>query len=677
MNRYSGDDDDPGSNDQGSSQDNPPQGDSAKSPSTESSALPLNNKVVPLHPGSQEGFSDTNSGINNGSQNADLASQANSLVGEDNHTFRHILVAGIIALVVNLIIAALKLGVNAFISPSAALFSEGLHSLGDAFNSVILLVGIVRGNRQPDRSHPFGYGLEANLWALTASLLLFLSAGWALWEAATHLLHPVHTTQPVDYTWALWILAVSMVFEVYAIWTASRAILAEVGVVCGPLATIPNGYKYVSQAKVPTTKYVFFEDTMAFVGAFVAFIALFAGQVLVEQGMLPQRLAHVPDAIGSLLVGILLLTLAAKLFAYNKGILMGSSASQSVEAAIRNTVLGLYGVSHIHDLSTLDQGHAGLILHMTVEVEPDLPVKDMDDLTERIKQRLSEGFEAIRPEQVFIEVQADDSDERWEARFEQLLDEGLRRENFRPRHAALLRNAHEFSQLCLRDVMVPRTDVAYVNVDLSLRELADKMARDGHTRWPVFRENVDDLLGIAHARDVFQHVLYEQEHVPLSEILREIRIYPETKPVSDLLEEFKREKLQIAAVADEYGGFAGIVTIEDLMEEIIGDIWDENEAVETWLERLTPTQVRVNGRHNLDDLNDELGLTIPTDDFVTIGGYLFGQLGREPEAGDVVTFEDVALTIETVDGPRIESVMMTAPPNRLLQPEPLPNSDNN
>lgn len=590
-----------------------------------------------------------------------------SIVSEDN-TFKHILLAGVIALFVNLIIAGLKLGVNAFISPSSALFSEGLHSLGDAINSVILLVGIVRGNRSPDRSHPFGYGLEANLWALIASFLLFFSAGWALWEATTHLLQPAHLVPHGDYYWALWVLAVSMAFEVYAIWTAARAVLAELGIESGPLAVIPNGYRYVSQAKVPTTKYVFFEDTLAFIGAFVAFTALLAGQFLVQWGYLDPQYAHIPDGIGSFLVGILLLILAIKLFIYNKGILMGSSASQSVEAAIRETVLGLYGVSHIHDLSTLDQGHSGLIIHTTVEVEPDLPVKDMDDLTERIKQRLSDKFEAVKPEQVFIEVQADDSDERWEERFEALLDEGLKRENFRPRHAALLRNAHEFSELCLRDVMVPRTDVAYVNIDMPLRELADKMARDGHTRWPVFRENVDDLMGIAHARDVFQHVLYQQEQVPLKEILRDIHIYPETKPVSDLLEEFKREKLQIAAVADEYGGFAGIVTIEDLMEEIIGDIWDENEEIETWLERLSETQVRVNGRHNLDDMNEELALNIPTDDFVTIGGYLFGQLGRQPVAGDVVIFEDVTLTIETVDGARIETVMITAPPTRSLAP---------
>ncbi len=569
--------------------------------------------------------------------------------------FKHIVIAGVMALVINLVIAGLKLGVNSFYAPSAALFSEGLHSLGDALNSIILLMGIFRGNRLPDRRHPFGYGLEANLFALLASFLLFFSAGWAMWGAIDHLLHP-HPIENVHI--ALAVLGISMLFELYAIWTAARAILSELGIESTVWATIPNGFRYVSKAKVPTTRYVFFEDTLAFVGALIATVALSCSYLLVEWGLISSAYAHVPDAVGSLLVGVLLFVLASKLFAHNKGILMGSSASAKIEKAIRQAVLNLYGVSHIHHLSTLDQGHSGLIIHMTVEVEPDLPVKDMDDLTERIKQRLADKFDAIRPEQVFIEVQADESEDQWDARFEHLLEEGLKRDVFRPRHAALLRQAHEFSELSLRDVMIPRTDVDYVNINTPLLEVAELMTKEGHTRWPVFRENVDDLMGIVHARDVFQHVFYKQGHVQLSEILRDIHSYPETKPVSDLLDDFKREKLQIAAVADEYGGFAGIVTIEDLMEEIIGDIWDENEEVETWLEALSERQYRVNGRYNLEDLNDELKLNIPNDDFVTIGGFLFGQLGREPEAGDTIIFEDITFAIETVDGPRIETILL-------------------
>lgn len=640
------------------SSDSPSEGDHSSRSSQSPSEMARSN-VVNLH-GSRDGDAVDPAALNGASSDAVFQTS-----GEPSASlaYRHIMLAGLMALVINLVIAGLKLGVHRWVSPSAALFSEGLHSLGDALNSVILLVGIVRGNRVPDRRHPFGYGLEANLWALLASFLLFFSAGWAIWESVQHVLYP-HPVENIDM--ALWVLAISMIFELYAIYTASRAILSELGVESTVWATIPNGFRYVSQAKVPTTRYVFFEDTLAFVGAFIATMALLATFWLQEWQVITPEQAHIPDAIGSLLVGILLCVLAFKLFNYNKGILMGSAASAKIEKAIRDTVLNLYGVSHIHELRTLDQGHSGLMIHMTVEVEPDLPVKDMDDLTERIKQRLSDRFDSVRSEQVFIEVQADESEEEWGDRLEILLQEGLNEGIFSPRHAALLRQAHEFSELLLRDVMTPRTDVDYVNIDTPLLEVAERMTKEGHTRWPVFRENVDDLMGIVHARDVFQHVFYKQSHVPLSEILHDIHSYPETKPVSDLLEDFKRERLQIAAVADEYGGFAGIVTIEDLMEEIIGDIWDENEEVETWLEQLEESQYRVNGRYNVEDLNEELGLNIPTDDFVTIGGFLFGQLGREPELNDVIAFEDIRFTIEEVDGPRIETVIMTL---RVVEPE--------
>lgn len=584
--------------------------------------------------------------------------------------FGHALTACVIGMGVNFLIAGLKLGVNFFISPSAALFSEGLHSLGDGLNSVLLLFGVVRANRTADRARPFGYGLEANFWALAASFILFVSAVWAFVEGVHRLEQP---NGHENYFWALVVLGLSMVFEVYAIWTASRAVVAEVAVPTSFWKTIPNGYRYVREAKAPTTRYVFFEDTLAFLGALTAFLALMGGHAAVTMGLLAPAFAHIPDAVGSMMIALMMFLLAWNLFSHNKGILLAGAAPAKVEADIRRLVLSLHGVSHVHDLKTIDQGHSGLIVNLTVEVEPNTPVKDVDDLTERIKDKLCGRFKAIRQEQVFIEVLADETETEWGAKFEALIDEGCQRGVLRPRDEALVRRAYEFSELMVRDVMIPRTDVEHFNLDTPLAEAAQRIIETGHTRWPVFHDSIDDLLGIVHSRDVFREMLANRSDTPLASLIREIDFYPETKLVSDLLDEFRRERLRMAAVADEHGGFAGIVTIEDLMEEIVGDIWDEYEQEEAPFAYLAPHRLKVSGKANIEDLNDALNLNFPTDEYVTLGGLVFGMLGREPEQGDSVGFEDLTLTVDEVEGPRILTILIEAPtpfvrPDEALRP---------
>ncbi|MBK8190435.1 MAG: cation diffusion facilitator family transporter [Vampirovibrionales bacterium] len=598
-------------------------------------------------------------------------SAAAELDSSAGQSFRQALFACLIGMGVNFGIAALKLGVNFLLSPSAALFSEGLHSLGDGLNSVLLLVGVVRANRTADRAHPFGYGLEANFWALFASFILFLSAAWALIEGIHRFEQPTGHT---DYFWALVVLALSMAFEVYAIWTASRAVLTEVGVKATLWNTIPLGYRHVREAKAPTTRYVFFEDTLAFLGALTAFIALIGGQAASAAGWLPADRVHVPDAVASIVISVMLFLLAWNLFFHNKGILLGGAAPAKVEADIRRLVLSLHGVSHVHDLKTIDQGHAGLIVNLTVEVEPNTPVKDVDDLTERIKEKLYGRFRAIRQEQVFIEVLADETETEWGAKFEALIDEGRQRGVLRPRDEELIRRATDFSELMVRDVMIPRTDVEHFDIDTPLEEAAARIIETGHTRWPVFNETIDDLLGIVHSRDIFREVLAHRAQTPLANLIREIDIYPETKLVSDLLEEFRRGRLRMAAVADEHGGFAGIVTIEDLMEEIVGDIWDEYEEEEAPFAFLESNRLKISGKANIEDLNDALDLNFPTDEYVTLGGLVFGMLGREPEAGDRVGFEDLALTVDEVEGPRILTIIVESPAP-FVKPETAADSD--
>ncbi len=571
----------------------------------------------------------------------------------------HALTTVFSGMAVNFILGTLKLMVWLLSThKSAALFSEVLHSFGDGLNSIILVVAAVRGGRKPDRTHPFGYGLESNFWSLFASIVLFVIASWAFMEGLTRFGHPY---VPEDTFWPVVVLVVSMVFELFAIWLASRGVLAELNVEANFFTMIPKGYYYAHQAKVPTTRFVFFEDTLAFLGAFVACLTIFGSQYFVVWGWLRPEQAHYPDAIASILISFMLLALSLHLFLDNKSVLLGSSASAKEEEAIKNTVLSIHGVSQIHDIKTINKGHSGLVIHLTVEVEPETPVKDVDDLTDHIKAKLSERFPNVFQEQVFIEVLADETEVEWSAKFEALVEEGRREGVLKPRDEHLLRRAYDFTELVVRDVMVPRTDVDFVNLETSLEELAEQMIETGHTRYPVFRENVDDLMGIVHSRDVFMQWRLGRTDISLAEIIREIDIYPENKPVSDLLEEFKRKKLRMAAVADEHGGFAGIVTIEDLMEEIVGEIWDEHEDEELMLQFLSPYRILVSGKYNIEDINDQLDLMIPNDEFLTIGGFVFGRLGREPIKEDRVGFEDLTLTVDQVDGPRIVTLIIESP----------------
>ncbi|MEB3206207.1 MAG: cation diffusion facilitator family transporter [Vampirovibrionales bacterium] len=579
--------------------------------------------------------------------------------------YRHATGAVIVAMVMNLVIGAIKLVVATVFSASASLFSEGLHSLADALNSMTLLVGIVLGKRQPDRTHPFGYGLETNLWALFASFALLVSALWAVWQGVEKL----RTPEPLMHeAWALSVLGVSLLLETFAILTACRAVAEELDLMpTNPLNQIILGYQNIHRVLAPTTRFVLYEDSLAFVGTVVAMVAIALSAGLGSLIGIPGQYAHVPDAIGSIIIGSLLFILAVSLFRYNRSFLTGSAAAPNVEAQIRTLVNSIYGVSEITDLKTIDRGLAGLIVHMSVEVDPDTQVKDVDDLTEHIKHKLQERMANI--DQVFIEVLADESEDDWQARFDKLIAEGQEKSILRPREAAMLQNLVEFSETQAQDVMVPRIDVIAVDLDSSLSEVAQVMIDSGHSRLPVYEEQLDNLVGVIHARDVFHEITSKglnplegaNEPVLLKDLVRDVELFPENKPLSDLLEDFKRQKIQMAAVADEHGGFAGLITLEDLLEQIVGDLWDEHDVQAPLFLQTSAQTLIINGKCWIEELNEKFALNLPDDDFNTVGGFVFGTLGREPEAGDVVTFEDLVLTVTEADGPRVVTVKIESP----------------
>lgn len=577
--------------------------------------------------------------------------------GRSSSVYHFALKAVLWAFGLNLVIAALKLSVAMWVTRSAALFAEGLHSAADAFNSCSLLIGIVQGKRPPDRSHPFGYGLETSLWALLSTVVMFFSALFSLYMGVQHLSEPVHLG---ELHWAAIILGISVVLEIGAVLTASRAVLEELGadIPRNPLQLFVVASRQINQVQSPTTRFVFYEDALALLGAFIALVAVSASGMAVNIGWIPTRYAHIPDALASILIAILLLILSVKLFLYNRNHLTGAAAPEQTERRIRELASSIHGVSGLAELRTIDQGLSGMIVHLVVSVDPDIPIKDVDDLADRVKKRILQEFPNTL--QVFVEVLANETEEAWAEQFERIIAQALEWNVLRPREASMLRNIHEFTHAVASDIMTPRTDVPMIPEDADLLTALDTMLQHRESRILVHGKQVDDMVGVLHIHDVIASIRNSDGDISsFKAILKEIDIYPENKPVSDLLEDFKRKKIQMAAVADEHGGFVGLITVEDVMEEIVGELWDEDDDDTDDILQETDQQLLVNGRYEIWELNRAYDLNIPDEEFKTIGGFVFGQLGREPEPGDEIRFEDLRLTVTECDGPRILWVRIT------------------
>jgi putative hemolysin len=176
-----------------------------------------------------------------------------------------------------------------------------------------------------------------------------------------------------------------------------------------------------------------------------------------------------------------------------------------------------------------------------------------------------------------------------------------------------------------------------------------------YTRYPVYRGSLDDTLGILHVRDLFS-ALYDQgiENVDIAALVREAYVVPETKDLAAMLAEFRKANQHMAIVVDEYGSFEGIVTLEDLLEEIVGEIEDEYDLPDESVEQLGDGRIRIDGTFPIDDFNEQFAQELPQDDYHTIAGFVFGALGRAAEAGDEVVWNGLRFQVVDVDGPRIE-----------------------
>jgi CBS domain containing-hemolysin-like protein len=207
-----------------------------------------------------------------------------------------------------------------------------------------------------------------------------------------------------------------------------------------------------------------------------------------------------------------------------------------------------------------------------------------------------------------------------------------------------------------REVMVPRIDVVALHVRTPMLEALDTIMKAGHSRIPVYEETIDNVQGLLYAKDLLPYLREGRSDVPLSSILRQAYFIPETKKASDLLPDLQQRRVQMAVVVDEYGGVAGLVTIEDLLEEIVGEIQDEYDTEEPFVEFISDNEYVFDARVDLDDLNRLMDVALPTDDSDTLGGFIYAALGKVPAVGDQVAFKDMGFTVESVAGRRIKKV---------------------
>jgi CBS domain containing-hemolysin-like protein len=219
----------------------------------------------------------------------------------------------------------------------------------------------------------------------------------------------------------------------------------------------------------------------------------------------------------------------------------------------------------------------------------------------------------------------------------------------------MLYKVFDFAEKEVADVMVPRPDVVAVAIDLAPEEAMAAMLEAPYTRYPVYRETLDEIVGILHVRDLVASLHNGGGGiVALADLLRPPYVVPETKDLGALLADFRRTSQHMAVVVDEYGATAGIVTLEDLLEEIVGEIEDEFDLPNETVERVSETTVRIDGSFTIDDFNEEFGTGLDTEDFHTVAGFVFGHLGRAAEVGDEVVEDQLRFRVLETSGSRIQ-----------------------
>ena len=223
----------------------------------------------------------------------------------------------------------------------------------------------------------------------------------------------------------------------------------------------------------------------------------------------------------------------------------------------------------------------------------------------------------------------------------------------------IIRSVFEFGETVAREIMTPRVDIEGIKDDLSVEQCIEKVQHSRHSRFPVYHETIDDIIGIIHVKDLLRLVAQDQENRTISDLTKKLNVVPETMPISDLFKQMQGQNVQMVAVVDEYGGTAGIVCMEDILEELVGEIHDEYDHTEQDIQKRPDGSILVKANLAVDDLNEELDLDIPeSDEYDSIGGYVLSELGVIPKPGKTLSTGHFKITVQHATDRRIQTLLI-------------------
>lgn len=245
---------------------------------------------------------------------------------------------------------------------------------------------------------------------------------------------------------------------------------------------------------------------------------------------------------------------------------------------------------------------------------------------------------------------------KFEEDVQELIDEGAEKGVISADEVEMIQSLIEFGDIVAREIMIPRTDMVTISRDSTLREVIQLFIQHGHSRLPVYQKDVDDIIGVLHIKDLLAYWESPADTVLPEENMRRPYFVPEGKKVTELLAELRARKIHMTIVLDEYGGTAGLVTLEDIIEEIVGEIHDEYDDEDQKIIRISGDTILVDARLNLEDLADYLNIELPEGNYDSVGGFIIDLTGKVPQENEQIKYQDLLMIIRSADDRRIGQI---------------------